>query len=435
MFARGPIVSRSAIARLCRNVDGSIAPVFALMATPMLIAVGASVDYSRANSVKTVLQAVIDSAVLAGAKEDAIVGNPNWSQLAVNFFKSNLAAKTAMAATPTFTLNSDGSYVGSVTGSVPTSLLGIINIRSLAVTAQTKAVASAPDNSCIMTLDHGQPKSHVSMNLNGAPIVNLTGCSIRSNTSLDCNGHDGNVTKGIASGTAVDCGQPKSYAPVVPDLYASLAKNISPLCGTSTIGVSWTPGAIPTGAGIKTVSNANYTEYHICGDLNLSGSGYLTGSAPTSDTVIVIENGSLNIADQASINTLKTAIVMTGNNTVASSINFPNGNGKSATLSLSPPTDIATPWQGVALYQDPKLTYQVDDKWGPGANFNADGLVYLGNANVVTDGNTSSSNSRCTKFVMNQFTTNGSVDLNMAQTNCAAVGLKQWGGVVVHLVQ
>jgi len=269
MFARRPIVSRSAIARLCRNVDGSIAPIFALMATPMLIAVGASVDYSRANSVKTVLQAVIDSAVLAGAKEDAIVGNPNWSQLAVNMFQSNLSAKTAMAATPAFTLNSDGSYTGSVTGSVPTSLLGIINIRSLTVTAQTKAVASAPDNSCILTLDHGQSKSHVSLNLNGAPIVNLTGCSIRSNTSLDCNGHDGNVTKGIASGTSVDCGQPKSYAPVVPDLYASLANNISTQCGTSTVGVSWTPGSIPTGAGIKTVSNGSYTEYHICGDLNL----------------------------------------------------------------------------------------------------------------------------------------------------------------------
>jgi hypothetical protein len=192
---------------------------------------------------------------------------------------------------------------------------------------------------------------------------------------------------------------------------------------------------MPTGAGIKTVSQGSYTEYHICGDLNLSGSGYLTGNSPGSDTVIVIENGGLNLANNASINTLKTAIVMTGNNTVASSVNFPNGNGNSATLSLSPPTDVANPWQGVALYQDPKLTYQVDDKWGPGASFNADGLVYLGNANVVTDGNTSSSNSKCTKFVMNQFTTNGSVDLNMAQTNCAAVGLKQWGGVVVHLVQ
>ena len=151
----------------------------------------------------------------------------------------------------------------------------------------------------------------------------------------------------------------------------------------------------------------------------------------------MIENGSLNVANNASINTVKTAIVMTGDNSAASSINFPNGNGKSASLSLSPPTDLANPWQGVALYQDPKLTNNVNNTWGPGANFNADGLVYLGNSNVVTDGDTASSNAKCTKFVMNQFTTNGHVDLNFTQSasTCAAIGLKQWGGSIVHLTR
>jgi hypothetical protein len=288
-----------------------------------------------------------------------------------------------------------------------------------------------------LTLDHGQPQSHVSLTLNGAPIINLTGCSIRSNSSLSCNGHDGNVTTGIAAGSAVDCGRPKSYAPTVPDIYADLAKNIATKCGSAKLGVTWTPDSIPTGPGIIAVNRGSYTEYHICGDLNLSGSGYLTGSAPTSDSVIVIENGSLNIADNASINVVKTAIVMTGNNTVSSSVNFPNGAGKKGTLSLSPPTLPANPWQGVALYQDPKLTYKVDNTWGPGASFNADGLVYLGNSNVTTDGDTASSNSKCTKFVMNSFTTNGHVDLNFQQSTstCAAIGLKQWGGTTVHLVR
>jgi hypothetical protein len=36
---------------------------------------------------------------------------------------------------------------------------------------------------------------------------------------------------------------------------------------------------------------------------------------------------------------------------------------------------------------------------------------------------------------MNSFTTNGSVSLDFDQSiaSCAAIGLKQWGGVVVHL--
>ena len=72
---------------------------------------------------------------------------------------------------------------------------------------------------------------------------------------------------------------------------------------------------------------------------------------------------------------------------------------------------------------------------GPRASFSADGLVYLGNSNVVTDGNTSSSNAKCSKFVMNQFRTNGHVNLDFNQTiaSCAAIGLKQWGGIIVHL--
>jgi hypothetical protein len=125
------------------------------------------------------------------------------------------------------------------------------------------------------------------------------------------NGHDGNVTKGIASGTSTDCGKPKSYAPLVPDIYAPLATNITPLCGSLKPGVDWTPGTLPSGAAFKTVNMGGYKEYHVCGDLNLLGTGYLTGNAPASDTVIVIENGSLNIDDKASISTLKTAIVMT----------------------------------------------------------------------------------------------------------------------------
>jgi hypothetical protein len=194
---------------------------------------------------------------------------------------------------------------------------------------------------------------------------------------------------------------------------------------------------VPTDPAIKTVTINGRTEYHICGDLTLSGTGSLTGSAPSSDSLIVIENGSLNVANNASVSVARMAIVLTGDNTVPSAVNFPNGNGKQAKLTLSPPLDPTNPWQGVALYQDPKLTNNVDNKWGPGTDFNADGLVYLANSNVVTDGNTASSNAQCSKFVMNGFTTNGKVSLDFDQTvaSCAAIGLKQWGGITVHLTQ
>jgi hypothetical protein len=118
-------------------------------------------------------------------------------------------------------------------------------------------------------------------------------------------------------------------------------------------GLTWNAGTLPGGSGVVTVTVGSRIEYHICGDLTLTGSGALTQSNPTSDTIIVVENGSVNVSNGANISTARTALVLTGNNSYASQINFPNGNGQSATLSLSAPTDPANPWQGVALYEDP----------------------------------------------------------------------------------
>jgi Flp pilus assembly protein TadG len=421
------------ILRFRRHADGSIAPLFALALIPVITAVGAAVDYSRANNFRSFLQAALDTSLLAGAKD----GTSNWAQVAADVFHANVSTKTSMfsLSSPSFTQTSAATFKASVSALFPTSMLAMIQIPALRVSVTAAATASEPDNSCILTLDRGQSASHVSLSLNGAPIVNLSGCSIRSNTSLDCNGHDGDATKAIAGGLASGCGRPTSNVGTVPDIYASLASNISTQCGDTRTGVTWIPGTIPIGTGIKTVSNGGRTEYHICGDLTLSGSGYLTGSAPGSDALIVIENGSLIMENNASVSVARTAIIMTGNNNYPMSVNFPNGNGKQATLTLSPPLEPTNPWQGVALYQDPKLTNNVDNRWGPGANFNADGLVYLSNSNVVTDGNTASSNAKCSKFVMNSFVTNGSVNLDFDQSvaSCTAIGLKQWAGITVRL--
>lgn len=421
-------------AQFVARAEGSMAAVFAIALIPIMIAVGGAVDYARANNFKSALQSALDAAVLAGARD----ASSNWTQVATNVFQSVLNLKFgATATTPSFDLASSGVYAGSVTGSVPTAFLSIVRLSAIPVSVTATAQAVAPDNSCILTLDHGQPPSHTSLSLNGAPVVNLSGCSIRSNSAIDCNGHDGNNTSAIAAGVAADCTHPSSYAAVVPDVYASLAANIQTQCAGLRPGVVWTADLIPSGPGVITVNLGSYVEYHICGDLTLSGNGYLTGSSPMSDSVIVVENGSINIANGADISTRRTAVVMTGNNSYPSAINFPNGNGNSASLSLSAPTGNTNLWQGVALYQDPRLTYQVDNRWGPGASLNADGLVYLGNSNVVTDGNTGSYNSQCSKYVMNSFTTNGRVNLDLQQqaSACSAIGLKQWNGIVVHLTR
>ena len=418
-------------ASFSRNSRGSVVTMFGIAFIPIMMLVGVAVDYSRANDIRAELQAALDAAVLAGAKD----GSSTWTKTALNTFDGNVIAKGSSVSTPSFVLNADGSYSGTATAAVPTVLLGIVKIPSINVNVAATAAGNLGDDSCILTLDHNKSPSDVSLVLNGAPKMNLTGCGLRSNTSLNCNGHDGNTPDAVAAGTSAGCSNPQSSAPVVPDIYSPLASNISQKCGGARPGATWVPGSIPKSPDVIVVTQGGNTEYHVCGDLTLSGTGYLTGSAPATDSIIVIENGSLTMADGAAINTVRTAIVLTGNNSYASSINFPNGKGHAATLSLSPPTSSSDLWQGVSLYQDPALTNNVNDDWGPGATFNVDGVVYLPNADLVMHGSGASNNTKCTKIVTNTFTADGAVDLNFAQTGCVKMPLKQWAGVAIHLVK
>jgi Flp pilus assembly protein TadG len=423
---------RSFLIGIVRNEDGQMSVIFALTLIPVLSGVGAAVDYSRANSVKTVLQASLDSALLAGAKD----GTSNWQTVASNVFGANVAAKSATIGTPTFKLQ-NAVYSGVATASVPTRFMGLISIQTIAVSVKAAVGGSISAGACLISLDAGKSTTDVGMVFNGAPNVNMSGCALRSNTSLACNGHSGGAVASIATGTATGCSNSQSGASVLKDIYASLASNITMACGASYPGATWIPGSPPPPASMKTVSKGSYTEYHICGDLTLSGNGALMGAAPASDAVIFIENGGLNISDGASISTARTTIVLTGDNSRPSSIAFPNGNGKAASLSLSPSTGSSNPWQGISLYQNPSLTNGVDDSWGPGATFNADGVVYLPKANFTTRGNAGSGISQCTVIVTNTFTTNGSINLSFSQSTkgCSDLGVKQYTGSGLYLTQ
>lgn len=397
---------------------------------PLMAAIGVAVDYSQAANVRTKMQAAIDAAVLAGARD----GTQTWNQTAVNFFNTAQFPSSASVESPVFTGGGDETYTGKVSAKVKTNIVGFLGFSSIPVSVTAKAASGGvPDDSCLLTLDRGQPISNVSMTFNGSPDVKLTYCALRSNTSMKCNGHNTNASASIAAGTATGCSNPRSYANPIPDVYSQTAENITKLCGGLAGGATWTPNVAPPG--LKTVSTATHTEYHVCGDLTLSGKGSLAGLSSNSDSIIVIENGSLIIDDKSSISTSRTAFVLTGNNGYASSISFPNGNGKESTLALSPPTTEGNPWKGLSLYQDPSLTKSVDNDWGPGTNLVVDGIVYLPNSHVTIRGASASNISRCTKIVVNRFTLNGSVDFVQTEQGCTNLGVKKWSDVKVHLVQ
>src|SRR3984893_11298153 len=113
-----------------RRSEGSIVPLLGLALIPIVGAVGAAVDYSRASSVKAGLQAALDSAVIAGAKD----GSANWAQTATDMFNANVVAKGSTVNTPTFSFDGKSSYSGSATATLPTSFR-VVGLSSLNISA------------------------------------------------------------------------------------------------------------------------------------------------------------------------------------------------------------------------------------------------------------------------------------------------------------
>ena len=400
---------------------GSVIQIFALVLAPLIWLGGAAVDYSRASARQVQLQSALDAAILAGAG----AGGDQWISVATRVFESVLPPGGGEhAPTPTFSRSGD-AFTGGVTESVRNSLLAVLGQSSVEIGAVSRGVLSPGlvDNSCILTLDQGQPSAHQGMTFNGAPNVALTGCTLRSNTSIRCNGHGTGTPASLAVGTS-NCNNPQPNVKAVPDIHAALAQNIRTKC-TSYPGATWIPGTLPTSPRMeRSYDDPRVDIYHVCGTLTLSGSGALFGSTPTRDSLIVIENGGLTMDARADVQAFRTAIILTGDNSRPSTIEFPNGNGQGATLTISPPRNAGT-WTGVSIYQNPALTNGVDADWGPGATMIVDGLVYLPRANVTMRGNSSAGSAGCSKFVFNTLRTNGSVDLKQTATGCASIGLRQ----------
>jgi Flp pilus assembly protein TadG len=149
--------------RFRRRCQGSIAPMVAVAMVPMVGIAGLAVDYSRANGIRAGMQGALDSAVLAGAKDDSA----NWADTALNVFSATFNPKGSSGAAPKFVLNGDGSFSGTVSASVPMEFLRLIGASSMNVNAQATATV-APTSP-------GSQYCLVALNLTADPAVQISG--------------------------------------------------------------------------------------------------------------------------------------------------------------------------------------------------------------------------------------------------------------------
>jgi Flp pilus assembly protein TadG len=120
--------------RFLRDRRGSVAPMFGLMAVPLLGFTGAAVDYSRANSVRSAVQSALDATALALSKEAQGLTATQLQAKATTYFNANFNRTEAgtIVVTPTFTSNPTTlNLTGS--GSLPTTFLAVLGVPSIAI--------------------------------------------------------------------------------------------------------------------------------------------------------------------------------------------------------------------------------------------------------------------------------------------------------------
>lgn len=308
-------------------------------------------------------------------------------------------------------------FLSQIVGYVGTAMVG--NKGTTGLAAAAVATSANAYSYCILALASSGAQGITS---NGAPKANMQGCDLMSNTSATCNGHNLNANVGSAHLSNNGCGVVQnSNVPAVADPYSGLASQIP----ADTCGGSYPQEpAKNKGPALPTVNqwsgSYSWSGYKIvCGDQQMTGN--TTINAPNG-AVLVIENGRLDTNGY----TLQTAsgsgltIVFTGSNN-ASYQHVPSGGG---TLDISAPT--SGTWSGMAIYQDPNLTTNVDVSFaGNSPTWEISGMIYLPHASVTFSGavNKSSQGAYCFGMVVDNITINGTADIFAGDNQCSSAGL------------
>jgi len=147
------MLSRSLLSRIrgfLAAQSGATAVVFSVSAATLVIAAGVGLDFERAASTRSSLQAALDGAVLAGLAASAV--ESKQLDAAQRFFNAN-RPQTNPPATAVFNVNS-GNLVGDVTTPVNTTFMKLAGISSMNVGAHSAASGTPVlDPACVMALD------------------------------------------------------------------------------------------------------------------------------------------------------------------------------------------------------------------------------------------------------------------------------------------
>ena len=129
------------LARFLRDRRGSIAPMLAFTAIPLMGGVGVAVDFSRANAAKTQFQAALDSTALMLSKNAANLSAADLQTQASKYFNALFTNTQAqnVAVTTSYSSTGGSKVVLSGSATLPTNFLGLLGYSQLTITGNATA--------------------------------------------------------------------------------------------------------------------------------------------------------------------------------------------------------------------------------------------------------------------------------------------------------
>ena len=141
---------------LFRN-EGSAAPLLAFAMAALVGAAGLAFDGGRGYLMKARLSQAVDAAALAGGRSIRIGGKGDHEDQILKYFRANLGDGFlgAEVADPDIRVSDDGDLIEvSAVASLPTTLMSVLGMRDLQVTARSVVSRSVKGLEIVMVLDN-----------------------------------------------------------------------------------------------------------------------------------------------------------------------------------------------------------------------------------------------------------------------------------------
>ena len=135
------------------DVRGSYAIIFGIALIPTMVAIGSAVDLSQAYIVKQRLTRALDDAGLAVGTQVGLT-SAQLQQVAQNYFDANYPA-SKLGVPGAVTVTTSGAQIAlSVAATMPTSIMGIIGVNTLNISASSQITKMGKKLEVALVLDN-----------------------------------------------------------------------------------------------------------------------------------------------------------------------------------------------------------------------------------------------------------------------------------------